>query len=188
MPKFIIFKFYYFLLKGPKEGNTTIFIKGKNFINSELFSLKFGDSFSSNLIWYNSTMISVVTPPSFITGKFELFFSLNKINYYPMYYFNKEKINEKIYFNYYEEIEILSITPKFGFYNSDIEILIRAFNVIENEFLRCNIDDQFVTYVIGVSQDNIYYNKCIIPHIDDISIEYENIFMNNTLSNIKLLT
>lgn len=94
-----------------------------------------------------------------------------------------QNIFEKITFKYYEEIQILSLTPAFGFFNSDIEVYISAVNVIDNKYLRCRINDFIanVTKVIVNSPDSALY-KCIIPHIDDISIDFENKFLTNTIS------
>ncbi len=127
-------------------------------------------------------MISVVSPPSNETGQKDLFFSINNINYYPIYYLNRENVIRKITFNYYEEIKILSINP-IGFYNSEMDILVSASNVIENDYLRCKIYD-LVTYVTKTIIDNNLYYKCEVEHVIDVLDEIKQIFSNITNRNI----
>ncbi len=128
-------------------------------------------------------MISIDSPSTQDIGVKEIFFSINKINYYPLYYQNEKTGLEKIKFIYYDEIKINSITPKFGFYNSDIEILIDAVNVIDNDYLRCKIEE-FTTTVTKVIIANKPFYKCIIPHVDDLSFDFEDKFYTNTMSQV----
>ena len=69
----------------------------------------------------------------------------------------------------------------FGFYGVDIDILILADNIIENNFLRCKIEEYITNLSKYIINDKIYY-KCTIPNFFKLSKNSEKNFINDTIS------
>ena len=150
---------------GPIEGNTIVTIKGENFIRSNKLYIKLiaqeSDSNNDEIIissvsYINNTLIqftttSIETLTSKTSKIYDIYLSINSINYHQISNFN---------FTYYNDIEIEEIYPYINFVEDSNSIIIKGNNIIDNELLYCKIGDY---YISKCENYNSEYLNCTCP-------------------------
>ena len=144
-------------LLGPITGNTIISIKGENFMLNPNFKFDIDGSIVVPS-YANSTMISLTTPPVSSSKTIDIKYTINDVYYH----------NLGISYVYYEEIEIIDISPKYAYSEDTTVVFIEAKNMINNPFLVCKADDYVIQCEYIIIDTNKEYCKCTLPPFEYI--------------------
>lgn len=88
-----------------------------------------------------------------ISGKYQIYFSVNNINYYPI---------ANVFYQYYNEIIIHSVTPNIGFFDNQTLITLDADNIINDKYLFCKARNLLIAAEVILIEGKAYA-QCLIP-------------------------